>query len=203
VWDLPDLRSRDTLKRAVGLVINDWQLSGIWQGRTGTAYSVGFSYQSGGSSQNLTGSPDYGARVRIVGDTGSGCSGNPFEQFRAAAFNGPLVGSDGLESSANYLRGCFLSIFDLSIARNIRLPGGRAIQLRADMFNAPNSAIITGRNTTINFSNPNDPVTIRNLPYDDAGNLIESRSRPRGAGVGVATAYQTPRRVQFQVRFSF
>ncbi len=203
VWDMPDLRSSDPAKRALGLVINDWQLSGVWQGRTGTGYSVGYSYQSGGSSQNLTGSPDYGARVRIVGNTMSGCSDNPYQQFNPAAFNGPLVGSDGLESGQNYLRGCFQSVFDLSIARNIRLPGGRTIQLRADMFNAPNQAIVTGRNTTINFPNPNDPVTIRNLPYDAEGNLIASRSRPRGAGVGVANGYQTPRRVQFQVRFSF
>jgi hypothetical protein len=81
--------------------------------------------------------------------------------------------------------------------------GGRQIQLRVDMFNAPNSAIIDGRNSTINLSNPNDPVTATNLPFDANGNLIESRSRPRGAGFGVANGYQAPRSIQAQVRFSF
>jgi hypothetical protein len=152
---------------------------------------------------NLTGSQDYGARVRIVGDAGSGCSGNPYRQFDPLAFQGPLYNSVGLESGDAYLRECFLSTLDLSIARTIRLGGAKNLQLRVDLFNAPNSAIITGRASTINLSNPNDPVTITNLPYDADGNLIPSRSLPRGAGVGVANEYQNPRRIQVQARFSF
>jgi hypothetical protein len=46
-------------------------------------------------------------------------------------------------------------------------------------------------------------VTVTNSPFNAAGELIDSRSRPRGAGAGVANAYQSPRRVQLQVRFSF
>ncbi len=57
VWDLPDLQASGSATRAIGLVLNDWQLSGVWTAATGTAYSVGFSYQNGGSSVNLTGSP--------------------------------------------------------------------------------------------------------------------------------------------------
>jgi hypothetical protein len=203
VWALPVLRSQQTVLRAVGLVVNDWQLSGLWSGSTGGGYTVGFSYQNGGSSQNLTGSPDYGARIRVVGDPGSGCSNDVYRQFNVAGFEGPLVGSTGLDSGTGYARGCFLSILDLAIARNVRLPHGRTIQLRADLFNAPNSAIVTGRNTTIGYVNPSDTVTVTNLPFDATGALIDSRSRPRGAGVGVANAYQNARRVQFQVRFSF
>lgn len=114
-----------------------------------------------------------------------------------------MSGSVGLESGNDYLRSRFSSVLDLSVARNIRVGGGRQIQLRVDMFNAPNSAIIDGRNSTINLSNPNDPVTATNLPFDANGNLIESRSRPRGAGFGVANGYQAPRSIQAQVRFSF
>ncbi len=94
-------------------------------------------------------------------------------------------------------------MFDLAIARNIRLGGGRNLQLRVDMFNAPNSAIVTGRNATVNLSSPNDPVTANNLPFDANGNLIDARSRPRCAGFGVPSGYQAPRSVQLQVRFSF
>ena len=36
VWDLPDLRERPALRKALGLIVNDWQLSGIWTGATGT-----------------------------------------------------------------------------------------------------------------------------------------------------------------------
>jgi hypothetical protein len=203
VWDLPDYRGEGPLARTVGLIVSDWQLAGIWTAATGGAYSVGFSYQNGGSNVNLTGSPDYGARVRIVGDPGDGCSDDVHRQFNTAAFQGALPGSVGLESGNNYLRGCFSSVLDLSIARNIEIGGGRAVQLRVDLFNAPNQAGITGRNTTLNLSSPSDPVTAQNLPFDDAGNLVDSRSRPRGAGFGVANAYQSPRTVQAQIRFSF
>jgi hypothetical protein len=203
VWDMPDVDSTRPVLRGLGLIANDWQLSGIWTASTAAPYTIGFSYQSGGSSTNLTGSPDYGARIRVVGDPGDGCSSDPYRQFNTAAFQGPLVGSVGLESGNDYLSGCFMSIFDLSVARNIRLRNGRNIQLRVDMFNAPDAAIITARNTTINLSSPNDPVTATNLPFDANGNLIAARSRPRGAGFGVATNYQAPRSVQAQIRFSF
>jgi hypothetical protein len=203
IWDLPDVKSEQSTLRAIGMIVNDWQLSGIWTALTPGSYTIGQNYQNGGSSVNLTGSPDYGARVRVVSDPGSGCSSDPYRQFNAAAFQGAITPSDGLESGANYLRGCFSSVFDLSIARNIRLPKGRNIQLRVDMFNAPNEARITGRNTTMNLSNPTDPVTITNLPYDANGNLIVARSTPRNAGFGVATGYQGARSVQLQIRFSF
>jgi hypothetical protein len=205
IWDLPDLRSSQSALRAIAYVINDWQLSGVWTASTAGTYSVGFSYQSGGGNVNLTGSPDYGARVRIVGDPGAGCNtSDPYRQFNAAAFQGPAVNSLGLESGNDYLSGCFSQTLDLSVARNIRLPKGRNIQLRVDMFNAPNQAGITGRNTTMNLSNPNDPITISNLPFDPVtGALVTSRSLPRGAGFGVATNYQNPRSVQAQIRFSF
>jgi hypothetical protein len=217
VWDLPDLKSGSGGLKALGYVINDWQLSGIWTASTGAPYAAGFTYQSGGSNNvNLTGSPDYSARIRINGDTGSGCSSDPYRQFNTAAFLGPLFGSVGLESGASYLHGCFASALDLSIARNIRLTGSKAIQIRADVFNAPNAAGITGRNTTLSLTNPSDPVTNAAPVFDpvtgllnDGKNLTSTgavspdRSKPKNAGFGVANAYQSPRSVQLQVRFSF
>jgi hypothetical protein len=203
VWDLPNLRGSGAGGRALGVVVNDWQLAGIWTAATGSTYTVGYSYQSGGSNVNITGSPDYGGRIRIVGDPGNGCSGDVHRQFNTAAFQGPLVGSVGLESGNDYLRGCFSSAFDLSVQRTIPLGGGRAIQLRADMFNAFDEARITGRNTTLSLTSPNDPVTPQNLPFDANGNLIASRSIPRGAGFGVANNYQSPRSIQGQIRFRF
>jgi hypothetical protein len=203
VWDLPDIKSTAGARRAVGWVANDWQVSGIWTGRTGTPYAVNFTYQSGGGNVNLTGSPDYAARVNVMGDPGSGCSSDVHRQFDASAFQGPSPGSVGLESGNAYLRSCFTSVLDLSLTRTFRVGGGRNIQVRADMFNAPNATAITGRNASMNLSNPLNPTTINNLPFDGNGQLIDARSRPRGAGFGVATAYQTPRAIQLQVRFTF
>ena len=50
------------------------------------------------------------------------------------------------------------------------------------------------------FSNP---TTITNLPFDANGQLIPSRSLPRGGGFGIANGYQAPRTVQLQIRYSF
>src|SRR5205814_5805007 len=128
--------------KAIGLAVNDWQLSGIWSGATVTAYTIGYSYQSGGSNVNLTGSPDYNGRVRVVGEPGKGCSRDVYRQFNTSAFQGPPVGSVGLESGNDYVHGCTSSTLDLAIARNVRF-GKRTIQLRVDMFNAPNAAGVT------------------------------------------------------------
>lgn len=204
VWNLPHLVSERPILRAVGLIVNDWSLSGIWSGSTGSAYTVGYQYQGGVGNVNLTGSPDFAARVRVVGDPGSGCnSAEPLRQFNTSAFQGPLIGSVGLESGNDYARGCFVSTTDLAIARTLRLGGSRSVQLRVDIFNAFNQAAITNRNTTMNLASPNDPGAITNLPFDTAGNVVESRSRPRGAGFGVATGYQAARTLQLQARFSF
>ena len=50
-------------------------------------------------------------------------------------------------------------------------------------------SIITGRNTTMNLSNPTDPVTITNLPFDASGNLIRLAVCGRGTR---ASVWRTP-----------
>jgi hypothetical protein len=208
VWQLPRITSARPALKAIAVVANDWNLAGIWSGATGAAYSVALAYQSGGGNAAnvvLTGSPDFAPRVVIAGDPGSGCSSDPYKQFNTAAFQGPAAGSFGLESGAGYLKGCFISSLDLSISRIIRLSGGRQIQLRIDTFNALNQAGITDRNATLQLANTSAAAinTATNLPFDASGNLISTLSLPRNAGFGVATAYQTPRSVQAQIRFQF
>src|SRR4029434_3457282 len=102
----------------------------IWSGTSGSPYTISQSYQTGNANVNLTGSPDFAPRIRIVGDPGKGGSSDIYRQFNTAAFQGPLVGSVGLESGNGYLFGCFQSVLDLSIARNIRLGGAPDRQLR-------------------------------------------------------------------------
>jgi hypothetical protein len=216
IWDMPDMDWRQGGWKSLGLLVNDWQISGIWSGARRGAnvaagnsnvpsgnYSLAYSYANGGGNQNLTGSPDYGGRIVVVGDPGHGCSSDPLRQFNTSAFRGPALGSVGLESGNGYLTACFVSQLDFSIRRSIRLGGTRTLELRADLFNALNQAGITNRNTTMNLNNPADPTTITNLPFNPDGTVIDARSRPRGAGFGVATGYQDPRAVQVQVRFAF
>ena len=202
-WDLPNIDGGAGMRKALGVLLNDWSLSGIWNGQTGAPYTVGFTYVSGGGNVNLTGSPDFTPRVVVGSNTGSGCSSDALRQFNTAAFSGPAVGSTGLESGTGYMKGCFISSTDLAIARTIRLGGNRSFQIRMDVFNAFNQAAITNRNTTMQLASPAAPTAIQNLPFDGSGNLVAARGVPRGAGFGVATAYQNPRTMQLQLRFSF
>jgi hypothetical protein len=202
VWDMPDLHAESTGMKVVGYIINDWQLSGVWSAQTGTGYSIGYSYQSNGNSVNLTGSPDYGARIKIIGDTGSGCSSDRYNQFNTAAFTGPTYGSNGMESGRNYMRGCGQSIWDLSLARNIRLGGRRSLQFRAEVYNAFNSVFYTGRNASVTYNNPVDKV-IQNSQYKADGTLDPNRLKQNNAGFGAVNGTTGPLTMQLQIRFSF
>jgi hypothetical protein len=93
-------------------------------------------------------------------DPGSGCSSDPIRQFNAAAFQGPGVGSVGLESGNNYVTGCFQQSWDMSLNKTIPMGRSRSFQFRIDFFNTFNFAAITGRNTTMNLASPNAPTAI-------------------------------------------
>jgi hypothetical protein len=210
VWKLPAIRDGNSAIKAAATVVNNWQLSGIWSGgrvagfgSSTRAYAVGINYASGTGNVNETGSPDYGARVRVIGDPGSGCSSDPYRQFKTAAFAAPIPGSVGLDSGNGYLQGCFVNVLDLALARNFRVGASRNLQLRLDAFNAPNFSATTGRNTGMSISSSLSNPTVTNLPFDANGNLVASRSLPKNAGFGVANNYQPPRSLQLQLRLSF
>jgi hypothetical protein len=203
VWDLPDVQSASAAGRILGAVANGWQVSGVVTAGSGAPYDATYLYQNGGNNVNLTGSPSYLARIKAVGDPGSGCSSNQYAQFNAAAFQGPGYNSIGNESGANLLSGCWDHTTDLAIARDIRLHGSRKIQFRLDLFNVLNSVVINGRVTQVTYTSPADPTTITNNQYAADGSLNASRVRPANAGFGAANAAQAMRTIQAQLRFIF
>jgi hypothetical protein len=204
VYSIPALKNVGSgfAQKVVKAVTGDWQVSGIWAANTPSTYTVGYSFQNGFSSQNLTGSPDFGGRVTVKSDPGSGCSGDIYHQFNTAAFAPPQQGSVGLESGVDYLRGCWYQQFDLALQREFRLGEARRLSFRLDAFNAFNQSHITGRNTTMTVTSQTDP-TIVNLPFDSAGNLLSTRSQPRTAGFGMVSGYQGARTLQAWLRFTF
>jgi hypothetical protein len=202
VWELPGISTGNTVSKVAGAVINDWQLSGVFTGTSGSRFDSTFSYNANGSSVNLTGSPSYAARIKVVGDPGSGCSDNQYAQFNTAAYDGPGYNSLGLESGSNLMGGCFEKIMDLSIARNIRLGGGKQIQLRVDMFNAFNTIVFDSRVTQLQLNSPTDH-TIRNPQFLANGEVNPARLRPEDAGYGAANGAANLRTVQMQIRFQF
>jgi len=204
VYALPGVKGADGFAGQVAkLATNGWQLSGIWSANTGTAYAIGTSFQDGASTTtDITGSGDYGGNVSLIGNPGSGCSGNLYQQFNTAAFAPPAVGSVGLSSPQYpYIRGCFFQDLDLSLQRQIRIKERVSLSVRLDAFNAMNQDHITGRNTTMQVTSPTN-ATIVNLPLAN-GALVSSRDQPKDAGFGMANAFQSPRSLQIWARIVF
>jgi hypothetical protein len=203
VWDMPDLVADGGVKRALGYVLNDWQFSSIFNLSSGTNYDITYTYQSNGGSVNLTGSPDYAARIIYVGDPGSGCSDDQYSQFNTASVVGPGYGSTGLESGRNLLRGCTQRDLDISLARNIRIGGGRSVQLRMDAFNAFNIVNFNGRQAQVQYNSPTDQTTLRNGQFNADGSINDTRLTPRNAGFGAVTGATALRTIRLTARFSF
>jgi hypothetical protein len=200
IWATP--RAPERLGRIVGYVLNDWQIAGVLTAGSGQTYDIGYSYQNNGSNVNLTGSPDYPARIVFTGDPGSGCSGDQYRQFNVAAVTGPTYGSVGLESGRNIMRACPNKIVDLSLSRNIRIGSSRALEFRLDMFNAFNTVVISDRQEQIQFVSPTN-LTIRNSQTLPDGSIDPSRLTPRTAGFGAAQGAMAMRTMQMQIRFRF
>lgn len=183
----------------------DWQLSGILTAASGTAYNLGYGYNSNGNNVNLTGSPDYGGRVVLGSGLGSGCSSDPFNQFKASAVTGPAYGSVGLESGRNYLRGCAIKNVDNAVVRRFRFwkfQESRRFEFRADIFNTLNAVILNARNGTATFNNPTG-MAIQNSQYNSDGSIASGRSLPKNAGFGAATGAANMRAIQLQLRVAF
>jgi hypothetical protein len=203
MWDLPAVSSSNGSMKVLNAITRDWQLSGVFTGGSGAPYDATYTYQTAGANVNLTGSPNYAARIRVTGDPGSGCSSNPYAQFNVAAFAGPTYNSTGNESGANLLSGCWDHTTDLALMRNIRIGGSKQFQFRIDAFNVFNTVVINARQNQLQLNNPSDPTTIRNFQYNPDGSVNNQRLTPATAGFGAATAAQPMRSVQMQFRFIF
>jgi len=190
------------VSKAVGYVVNNWQLSSVFTAGSGAPYDATFSYQSSGAAVNLTGSPSYNGKIVITGDPGSGCSSNQYKQLNTSAFSGPLYGSVGLESGRNLFRGCADHTVNMAIARNFPLGGARQAQFRIDLFNAFNTVIFNAFQSQLQLTSPTNQ-TVLNPQYNADGTLNQARLMPQNAGFGAVTGAQAPRSVQIQLRFQF
>ena len=201
VWEIPKLQR---LPKVAGAVVNGWQVSTVYTGGNGLPYDVTYAYAVNGANVNLTGSPNYQARIKAVGNPGSGCSSNPYAEFNAAAFQGPTYGSIGNESGSSLLSGCFNNTVDLAILRNFRLfSETRRFSFRLDAFNLFNKVVINTYQTTMQLNSPATPTAILNNQFNGDGSLNTARLTPQNAGFGAATGAQPMRTLQAQIRFTF
>jgi hypothetical protein len=180
---------------ALGLIANDWQISGIYRWTSGRPYGITYTIPGIGNN-NLTGGTDVTPRVVLTCDPGSGWSDDPYKQINTACFAPPQVGSKGDESARFFLHGPPINNLDLSVSKAFAMSKGIRLEVRLDMFNALNHTQFTQVNSRVDFRSLTDP-TITNLPYDANGNLVNN------SGFGTVSTVAPPRTLQLVTRLTF
>jgi len=181
---------------ALGVLANDWQISGIFRYLSGRPYNINFSIPGIGAS-NLTGSDgNQNARVVVTCNPGKGSSSDPYRQIDASCFAPPQPGSDGTESARFFLHGPAINNLDLSISKVFPIGKRVRFEVRADAFNALNHTQFNGVNNSVSFTSLSDR-TITNLPYDASGNIV------RNNGFGSVNGVAPPRTIQLVTRLTF
>jgi hypothetical protein len=174
LYDLPKLGQRLGWRPA-GLVLDNWQLSGITTFQTGAPFTPGFTTTNGADISRSTD----GARVNVVG--------NPYDNipagryFNPAAFALPTAPSLG-NAGPNILYGPGTNNWDLSMTKRFRLGESRVLSFRGEAFNIWNHTQFSGLFTSLQFQ-PN-------------GTQIDPN-------VGTPSAARAPRNIQISARFVF
>jgi hypothetical protein len=185
-----------TPKRTLGLIANEWQISGVYRWTSGRPYGVGYSIPGIGAA-NLTGNDgNPGARIVLTCDPGRGWSSDPYRQLDTSCFAPPQPGSKGDESARFFVRAPPINNLDLSLSKNFSIAKGTKFEFRLDVFNALNHTQFTGVNATANFASLTDR-TITNLPYNSAGVLTQPN------GFGSINGVAPPRTLQLMTRVTF
>lgn len=196
VYTLPGIRSGSKLSNRVSrAVLNGWQISGFTNFVSGTPFTPGFSV-SGVSSDNFTGTPDWGPRLVCVGDPTAGVTDSPYNRLNPSAFAVPALGSNGLGCSRNNLRGPGINNWDMSLQKNVAITERAQLRLRIEAFNVFNHTQFSGYNSNLNFSGLTNP-TPTNLPLDSSGKVVNS------GGFGSVSGVRDPRILQVVIKIDF
>jgi len=181
-------------KGALGLLANDWQLSGVYRWMSGTPYAIGYSIPGIGNA-NLTGS-DQPARIVVTCDPGKGWSDDPYTQIYTSCFAPPQPGSVGMESARYFLHGPPVDNLDLSLSKSFAFGKGVRLEVRLDTFNALNHTQFTGVNNVPVFASLSN-WTILNPVYGANGDFV------RNNGFGSISGVRAPRTLQLVTRLTF
>ena len=167
------------------------------------AYDLSYSYKHNGGNVNLTGSPDYGARIVFVGRSRQRLLGQPVRAVqRQRPSTGPTYSSTGLESGRNILRGC--ADHTRRPVRLARHPPGRQPQL-------PVPPRRVQRVQHGHHQRPSEPDAVQQPDRPDAPQLADAGGRVdrpgalcRATPASVRRPARMPmRNMQLQFRFPF
>jgi hypothetical protein len=178
IYDVPKLGRRMNSK-ALGIVTDNWQISGITSMIAGSPFTPGFSTTDGA---DITGSA-VGARIVVTGDPKLSKSDKSFYRvFDTSVWGRPAKGTFG-NAAGGLLRGPGINNWDLAISK--RFPLGkesRNLTFRSELFNAFNHTQFSGVNSTASFN----PAGVQT-----------------NALFGSYSSSRAPRIVQFSLRLAF
>jgi Carboxypeptidase regulatory-like domain len=151
IYDIPKLKSKDSLTRGAGYIVNGWRISGTTSFQSGTPYNVNTGFDSNGDGVNND-RPSLGnphaplATYAFTGDW-AGLSPNILCDGPTLRFSNQctpvspskvhwFVPSNGQGNvGRNSLIGPWYTSWAFSLARTITVHEGQALQIRADLFN--------------------------------------------------------------------
>jgi hypothetical protein len=157
VYDIPKLGARMN-NRALKIVADGWQISGITTANSGYPFTPSFSTTN---SLNITGSTNEGARIDVIGDPTANipAPSNPSVPNHKLAFNPnafamPAVGTIGnAGGGAGILYGPGWLNFDAALTRSIPLfSEKRQLKFRFDAFNVFNHTEFNGVASAFQFN---------------------------------------------------
>jgi hypothetical protein len=169
-------------------LVDGWTISGVTSIATGSPFTPGLGTTAG---TDFTGSSE-GARINVVGDPFLPKDQRTFgRNFNTAAFAPPTPCSWANQSLAcfgnagsNIMYGPGTNNWDLSLQKKIpiALGEGRALEFRAEAYNAPNHTQFSGY---------------------DTGTRFDPSGKQTNANFGAFSSARTPRIMAFTLRLQF
>ncbi len=200
-YSVPSLANHTkALNNAGGrMVFGGWQLSGVtsFLGGQPANISVGFTGLGGAAVNRIyTGSENVGPRVALAGDPSSVSNRSLDTWINTSVFKAPVVGSQGLESAQRIVTRPGINNWDVSVFKNVALGKDtvRKLQLRLEMFNAPNHTQFNDFNRTATFNRTTGAID--NLPSAVGGGGGRY-------GFGAITGARDPRLIQLAAKLYF
>jgi Carboxypeptidase regulatory-like domain len=144
VWDIPWGGGRRSRANGVlGTLVNDWTLTGVLTLQSGIPIAISQTTNNNAFAGFGTQRPD------LVGDPVLPAAERSVSRwFNTSAFAAAPVFTLG-SSSRNPVRGPSYRNLDLAVMRRVPLSGARALELRAEVFNATNTPPFGAPNTTV------------------------------------------------------
>ncbi|WP_321472084.1 carboxypeptidase regulatory-like domain-containing protein [uncultured Paludibaculum sp.] len=194
VYNLPKfIKGTSGFAKVGKFFTNEWQISGITTMQTGAPNNITFSIDGVGNlNERYTGSTDVGPRVVYTASPSYPKSLNQYIDGSVLALP-TIKGSQGFDSSRYPVRQPTWTNWDVSIFKNIPIHESMRLQLRCEMFNAPNHPEFNDYN--------------RSATFNSAGKLINLPTALGGTGgrfgFGAVTGTLDPRRIQLAAKFYF